>query len=164
MALATADRSGHTSTRIIAFSELTDRGVVFTTHSTSQKGRELAVNPWASGLLYWRETGQQVSVSGPVRQLSNAAADALWFARPVALHSMSAVSHQSAPLLDAAALLADAQRLQATGTPLPRPARFAAYRLDVDRAEFWAPSEDRLHRRLRYERVAGGWRATRLQP
>src|SRR4051812_18498415 len=56
LALATADARGRASTRIIAFNAITDTGVVFATHSCSQKGRELLVNPWASGLLYWRET------------------------------------------------------------------------------------------------------------
>ena len=164
LALATADLAGRASTRIIAFTSISDHGVVFTTHSSSQKGREMAANPWASGLLYWRELGQQVSLAGPVRKLPDRDADEHWFARPRGLHPMSVVSHQSDPMADARAMLDDAERLQAIGVPLPRPQRFAAYRLEPATIEFWSASADRLHRRLRYDRVGDGWRTLRLQP
>lgn len=72
LALATADAQGRPSTRIIALTSIADEGLVFAGHSTSRKGREMAVNPWASGVLYWRETGQQIIVSRPVAMLTNA--------------------------------------------------------------------------------------------
>jgi len=68
------------------------------------------------------------------------------------------------PLDDAASLRTEADRLLATGAALPRPARFAGYRLQPDIVEFWSADPDRLHRRLRYDRGRAGWRAVRLQP
>ncbi|WP_191629337.1 pyridoxamine 5'-phosphate oxidase family protein [Pseudomonas aeruginosa] len=53
LALATVDGQGRPSTRIVVIAELGERGVVFATHADSQKGRELAQNPWASGVLYY---------------------------------------------------------------------------------------------------------------
>ena len=88
---------------------------MFTSHSTSRKGRELSATGWASGVLYWRETGQQLILSGPVAQMSDAESDALWFGRPIPLHAMSAASRQSELLEDAAALRAEAERLSADG-------------------------------------------------
>ncbi|MFJ8532109.1 phenazine biosynthesis FMN-dependent oxidase PhzG [Streptomyces sp. NPDC093591] len=167
LALATSDSGGRASTRIVALTEVSDRGLVFLSHSTSQKGRELAATGWASGLLYWRETGQQLILSGPVSQLSDAESDALWFGRPIPMHSMSTVSRQSEPLDDlaaVAALRAEAARLGAPGTPLPRPARFVGYRLSPVAVEFWCADSERLHRRLRYDLHDHGWRARRLQP
>ncbi len=164
LALATADVRGRASTRIIAITSLTEAGLVFLSHDCSQKGRELAATGWASGVLYWRETGQQVIISGPVRKLASAESDALWHARPVPLHAMSAASRQSEPLPDVAALRARARRLEALGVSLPRPARFCGYLLEPAAVEFWCASPDRLHRRLRYDREPDGWRAARLQP
>ncbi|WP_426773436.1 pyridoxamine 5'-phosphate oxidase family protein, partial [Pseudomonas aeruginosa] len=46
-----------------------ERGVVFATHADSQKGRELAQNPWASGVLYWRESSQQIILNGRAERL-----------------------------------------------------------------------------------------------
>jgi len=164
LALATAGRDGRASTRIVAVTAVTDRGLIFTSHSSSQKGRELAATGWASGVLYWRETGQQLIVSGPVAQLGDAESDRLWGSRPSPLHSMSTASRQSDPLRDVAALRAEAARLAATGTPLPRPARFVGYRLEYGSVEFWSASADRLHRRLRYDHDGDDWRVRRLQP
>ncbi|MEV7391661.1 MULTISPECIES: phenazine biosynthesis FMN-dependent oxidase PhzG [unclassified Streptomyces] len=164
LALATADGHGRASNRMVAVVEVTDRGLVFATHSTSRKGRELAVTGWASGVLYWRETGQQLILSGETAPLTDAESDALWSARPVPLHAMSAASRQSDPLTDVSALRAEADRLAATGTALPRPARFVGCRLRPTTVEFWCADPDRLHRRLRYDRRDDGWHTGRLQP
>lgn len=164
LALATADRQGRPSSRTVVIVETTERGLVFASNSTSQKGRELSATGWASGLLYWRETGQQLILSGPVAQLSDAESDALWFGRPIPLHAMSTASRQSEPLQDVTALRAEAERLGATGRALPRPARFVGYRLQPAVIEFWSADPDRLHRRLRYDRQDDGWQTSRLQP
>lgn len=164
LALATADTHGHPSNRIVAITAVTDCGLVFTSHSSSQKGRDLAATGWASGVLYWRETGQQLILSGPVAQLRDTESDALWSARPIPLHSMSTVSRQSEPLEDVAALRAEARRLEAVGAALARPDRFVGYLLKPAAVEFWCASSDRLHRRLRYDRHHSGWRTSWLQP
>ncbi|MGW3912880.1 phenazine biosynthesis FMN-dependent oxidase PhzG [Streptomyces sp. NPDC005070] len=167
LALATADSRGRASTRIVAITEVTDLGLVFSSHSCSQKGREIAATGWASGLLYWRETGQQIILSGPIAPLSDAESDALWAARPIPLHAMSTVTEQSEPLEDlehVEILRARARELERAGEPQPRPEFFVGYRLRPDVVEFWSASSDRLHRRLRYDRDALEWRTSRLQP
>jgi len=164
LALATADRLGRASNRIVVLAEVTDAGLVITTHSNSRKGREMTATHWASGVLYWRETGQQIIVSGPVGTLPEATSDAMWAARPIPLHAMSAVSRQSEPLDDVDALRAEADRLESLGTPLPRPSRFAGYLLTPAEVEFWSADPHRLHRRLRYDRTEKGWRTSHLQP
>ncbi|MFC4010185.1 phenazine biosynthesis FMN-dependent oxidase PhzG [Nonomuraea purpurea] len=164
LALATADRRGHASTRMVAVVDVSARGVIFTTHSTSQKGREIAETGWGSGVLYWRETGQQLIVSGPVGQLPEPESDLLWAARPTPLHAMTTVSRQSEPLRDPGGLLSEAELLAADEVPLPRPVRFAGYCLEPASVEFWSAAASRLHRRLRYDKTATGWRTTRLQP
>jgi len=165
LALATTDSQARASTRIVSLHSVRDGGLVFLSHATSRKGRELAATGWASGVLYWRETGQQIVVAGPVEQLDAATSDELWHRRPLPLHAMSVLSRQSEPLDDPAALRTEAERLAALGAPLPRPERFVGYLLVPDSVEFWCASSDRMHRRLRYDRVGGGsWRTTRLQP
>ncbi|MFD3936211.1 phenazine biosynthesis FMN-dependent oxidase PhzG [Streptomyces sp. NPDC058611] len=167
LALATADADGRPSTRIVVVNKVTDTGLVFITHEGSRKGRELAVNPWASGVLYWRETGQQIIVAGPVAKLSAAEADALWQARPVFTHALTSASRQSEPVADLVAvseLREQALRLGGSGEPLPRPEGFIGYELRFDNVEFWADGSDRLHERLRYDREGEGWRVGRLQP
>lgn len=164
-ALATADAAGRASNRIVRALELDDRGLVFTSHLASQKGREITETGWASALLWWPQVKQQVIFAGPVEQLPSAVADGLWASRPLAVQAMSASCVQSAPLADEESIRAAARRRADAGEPLPRPAGWLAYRLLPASVEFWASSPDGLHRRLRYDRISSGpWEVIRLQP
>lgn len=164
LALATVSALGIPSSRMIQTLDITDRGLVFTTHSTSPKCRDIAETGWASGVLYWRETNQQITLTGAVELLDAATADGYWAARPVETQAMSVVTRQSEPLVSAAELLAEAARLASGGRPLPRPDTWSAYQLVPTTVEFWQNSPDRLYRRLRYDRNGAGWTNVRLQP
>lgn len=164
MALATADSDGFASNRIVQLLDVERSQLVFTTHANSQKGREIAVTPWASGVLYWRETKQQVILSGPVAPLGAAEADERWFKRARDSNAMSSVSCQSAILEDEEGLRRRARELAQSNAPLPRPAGWLAYGLMPRLMEFWELSADRLHRRLRYEARSDLWTYSRLQP
>lgn len=164
VALATADPSGRTTNRIVQTIRITDTGLVFTSHASSQKGRDLEATGWASGVLYWRETQQQIVLTGPVERLSAEESDALWFARPISTHPMSVAARQSEPLADEEELRARARELAAAGTALPRPTAWVGYQIVPTSLEFWHGSPDRLHRRLRYDRAGDGWTTLRLQP
>ncbi|MEV6479338.1 phenazine biosynthesis FMN-dependent oxidase PhzG [Streptomyces sp. NPDC051576] len=167
LALATADARGRPSSRIVVISQVTDDGFVFLSHAGSRKGLDLAVNSWASGVLYWRETSQQIIVAGPVTVLPRPETEAMWFARPVFTHAMSAAARQSRPLRgpeQVEELRERALRLGKSGEALPCPEEFTAYELRFDSVEFWANGTDRLHERLCYERTGDGWNVGRRQP
>lgn len=164
LAFATADADGRPSTRMVSVLAVEPGALVFASHTTSRKGRELAVNPSASGVLYWRETGQQIVLSGMVDPVGTAESDVMWEARPRPLHPMSVASEQSRELHDPEQLARHAAELAAHDVPLPRPARFIGYRLQLDEVEFWCSDPGRLHRRLVYRRAGGHWQWTRLQP
>ncbi|MFE5888957.1 phenazine biosynthesis FMN-dependent oxidase PhzG [Streptomyces sp. NPDC056468] len=164
--LATADGSGRASSRVLLVKEIDDRGLLFTSFRGSRKGRDLDVTPWASLTFYWRETLQQLSVQGPVEILTGEESDDLFARRPLSARATTAVSRQSRPLDDEAALKARAKSLVEAGDPVPRPDEWTGYRLVPQAIEFWYGSPDRLHRRLRYDRGAdtAGWAHQRLQP
>jgi pyridoxine/pyridoxamine 5'-phosphate oxidase len=163
MVLATANSSGLMSSRVMAILEFAGIGIVFTTHTTSRKIRDAEQVPYACGHFYWRELGRQLSVSGRIVPLPRERAVTEWNKRPVPLHSMSTVSHQSEPLVSAQALLDEVQRLAGAGA-LPCPDRYMVYALQPLALEFWASSSNRLHRRLRFDLAPEGWRSVRLQP
>lgn len=165
--LATADGSGRPSSRVLMVKDVDDRGLVFTSSRGSRKGQDLADRPWASLTFYWRETLQQLSVCGPVEELAGGEADELFARRPLAARAASAVSLQSRPLGDEAALRDRAGKLIDAGAPVGRPPEWTGYRLVPEGVEFWYGSPDRLHRRLRYDRTGPGspsWTHRRLQP
>ena len=53
MTLATADREGRPSARVVLLKGLDERGLVFYTNYDSRKGRELEENPRAALVFYW---------------------------------------------------------------------------------------------------------------
>ncbi|MBB5159499.1 phenazine biosynthesis FMN-dependent oxidase PhzG [Saccharopolyspora phatthalungensis] len=163
--LATANELGRPSSRVVLLKEITDDGeLVFTTHVNSRKGRDLAATPWASVNFYWRETLQQINVSGPVEPLPAARSDELFAERPVAAQATTAVSAQSTTLSDEQEMADRAQRLIDAGDPLPRPTGWGGYLLRPDAIEFWHGRANRLHRRLEYTRDGAAWAHRRLQP
>jgi pyridoxamine 5'-phosphate oxidase len=82
--LATADRNGRPSARMLILKNIDDDGWHIATSRTSRKGRELAANPHAALNFYWPRQGRQIRVAGAVVELSAEASAADWQARPAA--------------------------------------------------------------------------------
>src|SRR5438477_2867369 len=97
MTLATADKAGQPSARIVLLKAVDERGFVFFTNYESRKGRELAENPRASLLFYWQEAGRQVRVEGSVERVSPAESDAYFSTRPRGAQLAALASRQSEP-------------------------------------------------------------------
>ncbi len=153
------------SVRMVLVKTIDEAGLVFATSTTSRKGRELAANPQASAVFYWRETIQQLKIDGFVEQVSDEESDRLFTERSRSARAATAVSKQGRPLESEEHLAAEAQRLIDGDAGIARPADWAGYRLVPTGIEFWHGRTDRLHRRLAYRRRAdGAWWAQRLQP
>lgn len=163
MTLTTVNHSGLMSSRTMAILGFENTGIYFATHSCSRKIKDVNETHFACGHFYWREIGRQLSVSGTIKQESNQRAAQEWNKRPIPLHSMSTISHQSEPLESYEQLLSEAQRLQVMGA-LPCPERFKVYVLEPLSIEFWASNSNRLHKRLRFDLTQNEWKCMRLQP
>lgn len=164
MALTTLSGDGSLSSRTIQVLEVGRDGLVFATHAGSRKGRDIASTGSVSGVLYWRELKQQVTVSGRAEALRPAEADRLWLGRPRESCAMSIVTRQSEQLLDEADLKTRAAILSASSDRLERPAGWLGYIIRPAAVEFWEFSPDRLYKRLKYESTRAGWVRSRLQP
>ena len=163
IALATASSEGQPSIRTLVISEVSEQGIIFSSHSSSRKGKELAENPNAAALLYWRETSEQISIIGYVRELSVEDSTRIWANRPLFTHAMSVASSQSEPLEDIEELRKNAKALEEL-VPLERPKSFTGYELIANEIEFWTIGSERLHERLVYHRSGLSWFPSRLQP
>jgi pyridoxamine 5'-phosphate oxidase len=165
MTLATADADGRPSARMLLLKSADDSGFTFFTGYESRKGLELAENPRAALVFYWRPLGRQVRVEGTVRRLAAEESDAYWGTRPPRSRASAAVSRQSEPLESLEALEAEVERLLAeNGGEVPRPERWGGYLLEPETIELWQHRDDRLHDRVRYTRAREGWRSERLAP
>ena len=70
MALATADRAGRPSVRMVLLKGFDARGFVFYTNLTSPKSHDLTANPEAELCFYWAPLGKQVRVHGRVEPVT----------------------------------------------------------------------------------------------
>ena len=163
MTLATADGDGRPSARMLLLKGADADGFTFFSGYESRKGRELADNPRAALVFYWRPLGRQVRVEGSVRRLSEEESDAYWATRPPRSRAAAAASRQSEPIESRDELEAEFERLL-PGDEVPRPARWGGYLLEPDAIELWQHRDDRLHERARYTRTPGGWRRELLAP
>src|SRR3989442_10163120 len=64
MTLATTTRRGRPSARMVLLKGVDQRGFQFFTNYESRKGRELAANPRAALVFYWRGGDPHVRVTG----------------------------------------------------------------------------------------------------
>lgn len=168
MAVATVDASGLPNARMILLKGADERGLVFYTNCESAKGEELAANPKAALLFYWKSLGRQVRLRGPVEPTTDAEADAYFATRHRESRIGACASRQSRPLQNRATLEADVARLTEAfaGGEVPRPDYWRGYRLIPLEIEFWQNGPFRLHDRIVFRRSVSRdpWTKTRLYP
>ncbi|HXG79792.1 MAG TPA: pyridoxamine 5'-phosphate oxidase [Methyloceanibacter sp.] len=168
MAVATAGADGLPNVRMILLKGADERGFVFYTNSESAKGKELAANPKAALLFYWKSLGRQIRLRGLIEPASEAEADAYFATRHRQSRIGAWASAQSRPLASREALEAEVGRLAETfgDGDVPRPAYWRGYRLIPLEIEFWQSGAFRLHDRVVFRRATPQepWVKTRLYP
>ena len=166
MCLATVDRDGRPSARMVLMKAHDERGFVFYTNLGSRKGLALVADPRAALLFHWKSLRRQVRVEGPVGAVAPEEADAYYNSRDRVSRRGAHASEQSRPLADRATLearVAAAER-RFPGEHIPRPAHWSGFRVEPATMEFWHDGPHRLHDRVRFEREGHGWRTGRLYP
>jgi pyridoxamine 5'-phosphate oxidase len=167
MTLATADKEGCPSSRIVLLKGVDERGFTFFTNYESRKGRELAENPRAALTLYWAELERQVCIAGDVAKTSRAESEKYFALRPRGSQLGAWVSKQSSVVLDRAFLEKRLEEMEKESMErdVSAPAYWGGYHLVPMRIEFWQGRPNRLHDRLQYLKQSdGSWRLDRLSP
>jgi pyridoxamine 5'-phosphate oxidase len=190
MVLATVDRRGHPSARVVLCKEIAvQQGyILFYTNYLSRKGGELKSNPRAAVVFHWDHLHRQVRAEGQVEALSDAENDA-YFRTRVWQKQLGAWASQQSEPVESREVLVEAVTREARrfGIPysgpgsaepdqvavqVPRPPNWGGYRLYADSIELWVEGEYRIHDRALWTRAlvngrsnpAEAWSSTRLQP
>jgi pyridoxamine 5'-phosphate oxidase len=167
-ALATADDSGAPSVRFLLLRGLDAEGLRYYTYRGSRKGRDVAINPWASAAFWWPALNRQARVSGSVRLLSDDESTAYWRTRPRGSQLSATVSAQGQEIGSRAELegrVAELATRYPEGAEIPLAPMWGGYLIVPRQVEFWESRPDRLHDRVEYRRGGdGSWHARRLQP
>jgi len=167
LTLATANKAGVPSARVVYMRNVTDRGLVFFTNYNSRKGQDLLENPIACANFYWEDLYRQVRFVGKVERISAAESDAYFQSRPRESQIGAWASHQSEVLTNREKLLVRLGEIskQFEDREVSRPDFWGGYLIIPFQIEFWQGRENRLHDRIIYERDSNGnWSFDRLFP
>jgi len=167
--LATADKSGRPSARMVLLKGLDEHGFVFYTNYDSRKGHELTENPQAALTFWWEVLERQVRIEGRVEQVAPEISEAYFDSRPEGSRFGAVVSPQSQLISSRQQLEQDLDRLiqdhQRDSRQPKRPDNWGGYRVLPSHFEFWQGRPRRLHDRIVYQlQTDGSWQITRLAP
>jgi len=165
MTLATANKAGNPSARIVLLKGADENGFSFFTNYESQKGKDLAVRPQAALLFHWHELERQVRIQGLVERVSAVESDEYFHSRPSASRIGAWASPQSSVIPNREFLEAAEKQFKAEfGDAPPRPEHWGGYRLRPTEIEFWQGRPSRLHDRIHYKLNGSTWQVNRLAP
>lgn len=151
MALATTDKNGWPSVRMVLLKGVDKRGFIFFTNYDSKKGHDLADNPNAALVFYWADLERQVCVSGGVTKLSREESEAYFKTRPRGARIAAWASQQSQVIANRDLLQQRFKEMETKypSDDVPLPSYWGGYVLDPTRIEFWQGGPSRLHDRFK---------------
>lgn len=167
MTLATASVSGMPSARIVLLKDYSKKGFVFFTNYNSFKGQQMAENPKACLLFFWKELERQVRITGNIEKISSEDNDEYFYSRPRESQIGAAASPQSQVIESREWLDENYKKLliENEGKKPVRPLHWGGYLVKPDIIEFWQGRPGRLHDRLQYSlQNDGTWKIERLAP
>lgn len=167
MTVATVDKDGQPSQRIVLLKDFNENGFVFYTNLESKKAKDLAANNKISLHFPWHFMERQVRVCGVVEQLSFAQVSQYFLSRPKESQLAAWASQQSQPISTRQLLInkfLEMKKKFADGE-ITVPKFWGGYRVIPHQIEFWQGGEHRLHDRFQYtQQQDGNWRIERLMP
>ncbi|KHD90116.1 hypothetical protein AH06_01835, partial [candidate division TM6 bacterium Zodletone_IIa] len=142
-------------------------GFVFFTNYNSHKGKELAENPHAALVFFWKELERQVRIQGLVEKVPASESDAYFEQRPVGSRIGAWASPQSAIIKDRSVLEEAILQFENkfNENKIPRPEYWGGYIVKPTLIEFWQGRSSRLHDRIQYNlQTDGTWKKMRIAP
>ncbi len=166
MTLSTVCPQGRPSARIVLLKGVENKGFVFYTNYTSEKGRHLEATPYAALTFFWKELERQVRIEGSITKVSKSTSAAYFHSRPWKSQVGAWVSAQSQPLTSRFELMRKFATKAASlvGQQVPLPEFWGGYLLSPTRVEFWQGRPSRLHDRINYKLQESQWVIERLSP
>ena len=167
MTLATASIDALPSARIVLLKEFSEKGFVFFSNYESYKAQQLAENPKACLVFFWKELERQVRITGLIEKITATQSDDYFKSRPESSRIGAWASPQSRVIEDRNWLDEKFNELvnKMEGTAIPRPPHWGGYIVKPVVIEFWQGRPSRLHDRIQYTLEENGeWKIERLAP
>ena len=168
LALATANKNGIPSVRMVLLKDYNHNGFVFYTNLNSKKSSDIKDNSDASMCFHWKSSLRQIRINGKILKVSDKEADLYFNSRTYASRIGAWASKQSAILKNRNELyksIADYKRTYPNENSVPRPSYWSGWNLNPYEIEFWLDGENRIHQRLLYiKKEKGNWTRSLLSP
>lgn len=167
MTLATASQDGFPSARIVLLKGFSEAGFVFYTNYNSFKAMQLAENPKACLVFFWKELERQVRITGIVERTSEEDSETYFHSRPEGSRLGAVASPQSQVIENRQWLDDHYQTIlkQMQGKSIDRPAHWGGFIVKPVIIEFWQGRPSRMHDRIQYTVLESGeWKIERLAP
>ena len=165
--LATVNNAGQPNVRMVLLKGLSHKGFVFYTNLNSSKSNELKENPKAAMCFHWKSFNRQIRILGSVTQVDAREADLYFNSRPYESKISAWASDQSKPMKQRSELLKkieDLNKKYKDEKNVPRPPHWSGWCLKPSSIEFWLHKDNRIHERLRYNKIANDWKKEILYP
>ena len=178
MTLATANAAGVPAARIVLLKGYNPNGFIFFTNYESDKGKNLAQNPHAALVFFWKELERQIRIEGTVQKVSAEESDRYFNSRPASSRIGAWASPQSAVIENRLVIEQNVERYSSifANDSIERPDHWGGYIVKPTSIEFWQGRSSRLHDRIRYKletsdynaatdtRSDANWKIERLAP
>jgi len=167
LSVATSNKDGIPSVRMVLLKGLSEKGFVFYTNFNSKKGKDLKENPQASMCFHWKSLRRQVRISGKAVQIEDKEADQYYNSRAYESRIGAWASSQSQVMKNRNEFLDKIKAYEKkypNQKEVPRPSHWSGWRIIPNEIEFWLEIKNRSHQRLSYRKENGNWIQEALYP
>ena len=166
MTLATANKAGQPTARIVLMRKFDEKGFVFYTNYLSRKGNDILENPKAGLLFFWQDLERQVRIEGVLEKDTEQESDMYFQSRPHE-SKIGAWTSEQGKVIANRKVLEERFLEYSEKYPdefVPRPPHWGGYLLRPTAIEFWQGRPSRLHDRILFTLENSIWKMERLAP
>ena len=160
LSLATADKNGTPSVRIVLLKDFGENGFTFYTNLESHKSTDIENNPKGEMCFHWKSLRRQIRVFGTINRVSDEVANEYFSTRDYDSKIGAWASEQSRVLSSRKDLLERIKgfkKVYPETSKVPRPDNWSGWILKPAMFEFWLEGPNRIHERLKYFKEQKKW-------
>ena len=145
LSLATSDKNGNPSVRMILLKSFDNSGFVFYTNLNSVKSKAIKGNPNVSMCFHWKSLLRQIRIIGKATNVSDQEADEYYNSRSYGSRIGAWASKQSS-ILNSREELNNEIKVYKSKFPnsdkVPRPSYWSGWRVNPSEIEFWLDGDN----------------------